>query len=268
MVNDESGCTAKAVSNEHLGDLIGQGENIGAQIRASDLPISDVLESRPPLGVEQGLVLEPVGNGLLGDGRTIQEAAQPVSKRCLAACNVDRALERSNVRFIHAAISYTSTLVKVNKPARVTNNKATCTVIRMPVRKQKLSAPATKPARKKSAKRMRLTPLVIGPDGRTANQRLRSVMQAKNISQADLLRLCNRIAGRAADADPIVSQGVLSNMQRDLDDLAKSQYVTVIAEAIGVRAMWLQYAIGPEKDERTISNEAREWAKKFLLENP
>lgn len=240
-------------------------ENIGAQTHAGDLAISDVLESRPPLGVEQGLVFEPVGNGLLGNGRAIQEAAQPVSKGRLTAGNVDRAPERSNVRFIHGGIGYTSVLVKVNKPTCVTNNKAPCKVIQMPARQQKLAVPVGKPNKRNVGKRARLTPLAVGPDGRTANQRLVGVMDREKITQADLVRRCNRVVGRAPDAEPpAVLQQVLSNFKRDLDDLASSKYVTIIAEATGVRGMWLQCGIGPEKDERTITDEAREWAKKLL----
>lgn len=267
MVNDgNSSHAGEPTGDEHLGDWIGQRtEDIGAQARASDLLIGDVLKGRPPLRIEQSLVFEPVGNGLLGNGRAIQEAAQSVGKSGLTAGNVDSALKRGNVRFIHGGISYTSMLVKVNKRACVTENKVACTVIQMPARQQKLTATVSKPIRKKSGKRARQTPFAQGPDRRTANQRLKSVIDREGIAQVELIRRCNRLVGRAADADPpAVSQAVFSNLQRNLDDLAKSSYVTIIAEAIGVRGMWLQYGIGPEKDERTLTDEAREWAKKLL----
>lgn len=266
MVNDgNTSHAAEPTGDEHLGGRRGGAEDIGAQTKASDLLIGDVLESRPPLRVEQGLVFEPIGHGLLGDSRAIQVAAQSVGKSGLTAGNVDSALERGNVRFIHGGISYTSMLVKVNKRTRVTEHKVPCKVIQMPARQQKLAATVSKPNRKKSGKRVRQTPLAVGPDGKTANQRLNSVMNRESIPQADLVRRCNQAAGRAADAEPpVVSQAVLSNFQRNLDDLANSSYVTIIAETIGVRGMWLQYGIGPEKDDRTITDEAREWAKKLL----
>ncbi len=245
--------------------------DVGTQVSASDLPICDVLESGPPLGAEKSFVLEPIRNRLLRNSRTIQEVAKARSESGLAARNVDGALERSNVRFIHGGSGYTSMLVKVNKHARVTAHKAPCTVIRMRARQQKIEVDAGKPSVKKAAKRSRRKPLMVWDDGRTANQRLQTVLDREDITQSKLIELCNVVMGWAKDRDPpIVSQAVLSNLQRNIDDLASSRFVTVIAEAIGVRPMWLQYAKGPEKDARTVSDATIEAAKKLIatLGNP
>lgn len=268
MVNDDNAVrVAEPTDDDHLDDLIQNRVDIGTQVRAGDLLIGDVLESGPPLRIEQSLVFEPVRNGLLGDRGAIKKLSQSISESRLAAGNIDSAPERSNVRFLHGAISYTSMLVKVNKRACVIAHKTPCTVIDMRTRlKTQIAVAAPKP--KKSAKRRPKAPPLVGADGLTANQRFKSIIDRSGAQrgwQVHLVRRCNVMVGRNENADsPIVWQQSLSAYYTGVDDLGASESIAVIAEALGVRAMWLQYGKGPEKDNQDIPPAVIELAQKMI----
>lgn len=77
----------------------------------------------------------------------------------------------------------------------------------------------------------------------------------------DLVRACNRIAGRQESEKDYVSQQQINNFMKDVDSLGRSRYVAVIAEALEVRALWLQEGIGPRQtdEERLLRGYIRWW---------
>lgn len=216
------------------------GENVRPQIGARDLVVRDLLEEGPPLRVEKNLVLDPVRNGLLGDAG-VPGLAQPRRKRGLRASgNFDRAIERSNVRFIHGTEEYTRILVSVNKNHCLTSNKEVCKVLAMPTTKRK-----TEP------KRQKLAEPAIGQDGLTFSQRVRRLMseQSPPLGQSELARLCSEYyATFMPREEEKVKQQHVFNLLRGQGSV---EYLPLLAAVFDVNEMWLQYGIGPkERNQR------------------
>lgn len=220
-------------------------KNVGTQLRAGDSSCSDMAERGPVLRVEESFIHEPVRDGLLANRPTLHELGEAISERSLATRDLDGASQSSNVRFIHEHRLYKHTCDVVNKPACVTDYKAACTVDFMQARQRK-------EALARPRKRTRTKPFVKGADGRTANERLREAFNAQGPAyiEADLRKACNLIAGKTPAGDDYVSQQTINNYLKDENDLARSSFVAVIAEALGVRAVWLQLGKGTMKDER------------------
>ena len=216
-------------------------ENIRPEICTSHLPCCDVLESRPVLSLDQNLVTKPLGDGLLPECGSIQNLAEPLSQGDLAAGNLDRPLQSSNVRFIHNHARYTTRVVSVNNLGRVPDHKAPCIVLKMPAKKQKqLIAPA---------KTERVRVAVRGADGLTFGERLQKCMDARSRAigreyrPKDLRADATRLLGRDPDEDPICTQQALSLILKN--KVSESHTATAFAKLFEVESMWLQYGIGP-----------------------
>lgn len=205
---------------------------------ASDAVVCDVLEGRPVDCIEQGLVLQPLGDGLLAQGGSLQIATQPICQSGLAACDRDSAPKRGNVRFLHDYRDSTTLVVKVNNSRRMTNNNEPCSVIPMPQAHRKI---ATRVTQSRSRE--------LSYDQDTYAGRLNTAMRAKAQSnggtylQGDLLADIQRAVGRTLDDPLLVSQQTLSKLQRGKQ--SECADTPAIAAALGVSAMWLAYNIGP-----------------------
>lgn len=213
-------------------------EDIGTEMRTSNAVIGDVLDSRPPLGVEQRFAIEPVGNGLLADGRTSQELADAVGESRLAAGDIDSAPQGGNVRFLHSRRHYTSFLVGVNKDSCLTTNKEPCTVLQMPAQ------PKEKPNRKPPKKRAARQP-IVGPDGRTFAQRLRGLMTERDVGQTEVAKMCSDLYRTfVRDAEDVVQQQHIFNVLGGQDS---AWCMPLLAAVFDVRELWLQIGIGPRE---------------------
>ena len=256
-------------------------EDVGSEVAARNLLPANGLDGGPVLRVEQGLVVQPVGNGLLANGREIRrEASDALSELGLVPTrDLDNTPQRTDVRrvrrlgrrglsarvaFLHEWRGYKRAGDSVkcagdldDQQACVTENKDPCKVLYMPNAQRKDRA--LKPAKPKRQKK----PFPVGPDGKTANARLSEALKSHPIfegSEAALVRACNRIAGRADDEKDYVSQQQVNNFLNDIDSLGRSRYVAVLAEALGVRALWLQDGIGPRRiDEEMVLRDYMQW---------
>lgn len=221
-------------------------EDIRPQVLPLNLAASDVLNGRPPLGVKQRFIGDPVGNGLLADGGPIKEFGDALCKGDLTAGNVDSAIERGNVRFLHAKHS-TRIFVDVNKDIDSTNNKRSCSVISMLTARKKKPEPA--PAKAKKPKKPRV--LEVGLDGRTMPERLKMVMvehdppyPPERGGQTQLARDCQVVyANGRTNAPATIQQGHVWEMLNGQDS---SRYLPVVAKVLGVSCLWLQFGIGPK----------------------
>lgn len=214
-------------------------EHIGAQLRASNVVVCDVLESRPVDGVKQSLVLQPLGNRLLADGGSPEISTEPLGKSRLAASNRDGATKRSNVRFLHDLRDSTTPVVKVNNPRRMTNNNEGCTVLHMPAAaNRKISQRVTQTRNRE-----------LSYDPATYAGRLNLAIRAKAQSnggaypQGALLADIQRAVGRKLDDPMLVSQQTLSKLQHGKQ--GECADTPAIAAALGVSSMWLAYGVGP-----------------------
>jgi hypothetical protein len=81
-----------------------------------------------------------------------------------------------------------------------------------------------------------------GRDGKTLGQRLREAMAAHvpPLTESLLLDLCNQIA-KDAVSQQLVNQ-ILNNKN------SRSAVTPILAEACGVRAVWLQFGFGPMRN--------------------
>lgn len=217
-------------------------KNVRPQLIAGNAIAGHMLKRRPPLRLDQRLVVEPIRNGLLANARSPQETPDPLGQSRLAARDLDRAPERSNVLFLHNHPLYTSMLVKVNANACLEGDKSSCTVLPMLNRARKASAPE-EPKRHPS----------IGRDGRTIAERLKIAMDSMGMSESDLIKRCNEIAGEGDDGKPLVTQQAVNQLRKG--KTKASRLVPILAEALDVRAVWLQWGIGERTDNRlTISD--------------
>jgi hypothetical protein len=211
-------------------------KNIGPEVLSTDFVASDVLDSRPPLGVEKNLVGHPVGNGLLADGGSIKEVGDGFSERDLAAGNSDGPLKSGNVRSIHDHRGYTNRFVKVNNPVCVTDDKKACMVFGMALIKKKQEV--------KVGKQRKAIP---GNDGKTLGQRLSEAMAYESgrrraeYKQTDLLKDVNRLAG-SPDDKPAMTQQMLSAIT--VGKVSRSSLTPLMATACHVNPLWLGDGVG------------------------
>jgi hypothetical protein len=228
----------------------GSPENIGAQISASDHTPSDMLESRPVLRFDQDFLTHPFGDSLLPQGGTLEELREPLGQGGLATGNHNGALQGSNVRFIHDHPRYTTPVVRVNNPGRVTGHNGGCTVLPMsPRRSNTAAAPAKAPGK------IRVRQADLGPDGKTLGERVRACMivRARQLgvdpakyTQEELIAEASRVTGRNLQAGdkPIMTQQALSLILKN--KVSESHASIAFAMVFGVEPAWLQYGIGPQ----------------------
>lgn len=239
-------------------------ENIRPKVHCRDFTVSDMLDRRPPFSFQTDFFLNPIGDGLLADLGSVQKSANALSQLGLPAGDGDGALQCddmrrigldvSNLAFLHDHPLYKSTCDYVNKPACVTTDKATCKVLYMSVPKRKSVDRPAKEAKK---------PFPVGPDGKTANQRLRQLLAAHPTirRERDLWHACNQLMELTEEHPDFVRQQSINRILKDQDSLGRSKLVAVIAEAMGVRAFWLQTGRG---DQRHLGDELlREYASKL-----
>lgn len=228
---------------EKLGGLPGS-EHVGTKLNARDLVVGHSFDSRPPLGIEQRLVGEPVRNELLGNGRTIHELCEPVRKRGLATTRkADRALKSADVLLFrrHTPVFYTNQFVAVNNPVCVTDESSTRTVVSMDhARAKRQEKRAPKPSSVRAA--------VPGPDGKTLGQRVNEAMAYKSGIQkaqylpSDLKRDVARIMQiPQADIDAKLQQRLSAITT---GKVSESPISAAIAAACGVNPLWLCYGWG------------------------
>jgi len=87
------------------------------------------------------------------------------------------------------------------------------------------------------------TARAIGPDGRTLGQRLRFAMakRAPPMSERDLVSAC--ADWKDDSGRQLVSQQLVNQILKDKN--SRSAIAPLLAEALGVRAIWLQFGIEP-----------------------
>lgn len=235
-------------------------EDIRTELLPRDLTAGNVLDSGPPLGIQQDLVGDPVGNGLLFETRPPKEGSDLIGQLGLATNNLDCLSERTNVRFLHDHASYKPACIHVNKHARVTSNKAACIVIDMQTRTQKKPKSSTSEQRKQrpttvSERKKVRKPFQLGKDNRTANERYRIALKAwkeDRGTEKTLVARINLIAQHVptpSDKD-FCSQQTLNTYKNDVTDFFTSRYLVAIAEAMDVRPLWLYQGIGEMRDGR------------------
>lgn len=234
-------------------------ENVGTEILSRDLAAGDMLDSRPVLGVQEDRLGNPVGDGLLLESRTPKEGSDPLGQFGLIARDANRIDQSTNVRFLHDHASYKPACIQVNKRARVTSNKAACTVIDMQTRTQKKpkSSPPERPRRPTTVNERKKArkPFQLGKDNRTANERYRIALRAwkeDGGTEKTLVARINQIAQHvptASDKD-FCSQQTLNTYKNDVTDFFTSRYLVAIAEAMDVRPLWLYQGIGEMRDGR------------------
>jgi hypothetical protein len=234
LVNDDNANrAAESTSDDHLDD--GQGiENIGAQVRTSDLLICDVFDSGPVFGGDQDFTSQPFGDSLLTEGGSTHELSDAFCKGGLATRDLDRTLKRNNVRFLHEHPKYTTTVVHVNDYCCMPGNKLSCTVLLMPTRTHRGDIPQI---------------VSTSPDGMTLGDRLKRCMAMKarklgrHYTQNDLLADANIALGRPANAAPVITQQALSLILNN--KRFESAATPAFAAALEVEALWLQFGVGP-----------------------
>lgn len=229
-------------------------EDVGTQVATRDGLLGDVLERRPVLSFDAGLLLHPVRDELLADTPrcvSAQEFRQTIRKGRLSADDGNRALKRNNVVWFHEHELYKQACTQVNKHTRMTSDKSPCRVVAMP-------AVRRKPPKAKAEKSLRR-----GADGRTANERFREAFGdwqgvGGEKTQPALVRACNVIAGRPPNPEKdFVSQQIIDQIKRDEIDASRSSFLDVLAEALDVRAVWLRLGVGLKKPDRAVIDRLR-----------
>jgi hypothetical protein len=222
---------------------MGAGKNIGTEVLSSHSVVSGLLDERPPLSVQQNFSSDPIRDGLLAH-RGVSGRSNAVSESLLAPGDIDSALKRGNVRFIHEHQGYTRILVNVNKDNCLPGNKDTCTVLTMSNVKRKVT-PQTAQIRVKVAKPKKSQE--TGPDGLTLTQRLRTLMNDQNppIGQTELARMCSEYYATFVPAvQEKVKQQHIFNLLRGQDT---AEFLPLVAAVLDVNELWLQYGIGPKE---------------------
>lgn len=219
-------------------------KNIGTQMLAPDLIASDMLNSRPPLGVEQDFVGHPIRDGLLADCGAAQEVGDALSKGKLIPGDLNSSLKSGNVRLIHSARGYTNRFVSVNNPVCVTSNKEACTVLKMTIAKRKQSVrPEPAPKKRREA--------IPGPDGKTLGQRVTEAMAYESgrrrfeYRQVDLVEDVNRL-GNIPEDQQGKTQQLLSAIMTG--KVSRSWLTPFIAGACHVNPLWLGNGAGKMLD--------------------
>lgn len=217
------------------------GKNIRTEIAASDAVISRELNSRPPVGVDQDFVGQPVRDQLLLDGGTWSaELPESGGELGLASHFRDCSFQGGNVVFLHRwSRLYTRNLVHVNKSACFTADKGSCTVLIMPTAKKK----PHKTSLQREATKRKAEPMV-GPDGFTMGQRVLQLMDEQdNMSQTELAKACSRLLDTFIPGEPdrVKQQHIFNIVQLGQDS---SWVVALIAKVFEVDATWLQFGFG------------------------
>lgn len=220
------------------GSLAGT-KNVRPKLSARNPVVSHVLKRRPPLRFNQGLVVEPIRNRLLANAGSAHELRNAFGESRLAAGDLDSPLQGGNVLLFHKRPEYTSMLVVVKQDACFSMNKGPCNVVAM-------TLPAKKPAT--STKKRKAKP---GADGRTIGERAWWAMGRKGLSykEAQLVADCQRIAGTDSGGKPRILQQNVNQILSDAGD--SSKYAVIVAEALGVRGVWLQFGIGDPYEEKS-----------------
>lgn len=86
-------------------------------------------------------------------------------------------------------------------------------------------------------------------DNQTLQQRAASAMALSNMTEADLVRACQRLLGPEN-----VDQRKINRVITPKSDVKNSAFVPVIAEVTGVRAVWLQWGVGEMFSENEADN--------------
>lgn len=225
-------------------------EDVGSEVGPSDSPAGRGLDSRPVLRSDQGLLIDPIRDGLLSEARSgiaglLEILPDPFGQRRLrVAGSLDGTVQSieagSNVLIFHAGKG-TRNLVRVNKNDCETAHKPPCIVPLMALAKKK---PAGKVA--KAPKPVKA--VEVGPDGKTFGQRLHDEIRAKfgENQQSEFARLCSQ---RYQSAYPKVPDKV---KQQHINAAIKTgqgsgKYLSLMAAVLEVRAEWLQYGIPPKE---------------------
>lgn len=223
-------------------------EDVWPQVLPLNLVVSDVLNRLPPLGVEQHGVSQPIADGLLADGGTIQVVGDPFREGALTAGDVDGPLKGGNVRLFHGTDS-TRVFVDVNKDSCSPDYKKACNVIDMQQARQKRAHPAA-PKKKRTTRRPR--PVEVGPDKRTMGERLRLLMleheppfNPERGGQTDLAKAAQAIYANGRESAPATIKQ--QHIQQLLAGQDSSRYLSVVAQVFGVSTLWLQFGIGPKR---------------------
>lgn len=221
-------------------------EQVGTKVRARNRKVGRVLNRHPPVVADQHLRLDPVGDGLL-TGLGFPELTELGRKPCLPTADFDGPLERNKVRFIHEARDYTNSFVHVNNSICVTDNKADCMVLAMPTKKTNVARLRTPVVRARKT-----PPNPVGADGKTLAQRLEIAMAYKHgqtgapYSEKDLIIDSNRAAGHSMD-NPLISQQIIHAILKGR--VARSNFTPFMADALGVRPVWLSGGLGEMTDK-------------------
>jgi hypothetical protein len=227
---------------------MGSGENIGTQVLSGHCVVSGALDKGPPLSVQQNLSLDPIRDGLLANGG-MPNRSNAVSESLLAPSDLNGAVKRCNVRFIHEHKGYTRILVDVNKNNCLPADKGACTVLTMPITKRKVTPPPAqlrvKGARPKKSQE-------TGADGLTLTQRLHSLMSSQEppIGQTELARMCSEyFATFVPETQDKVKQQHIFNLLRGQDT---AEFLPLVAAVLDVNELWLQYGIGPKERSKKV----------------
>lgn len=213
-------------------------EKFRSQMNTSHLGVSRILDSGPVVGINKQFPAEPLGYGLLAEGRTLHELSNAVGERGLAANYFNGALEGGDVGFIHGRRVCTTMVVDVKGFGCSTANKVACNVIAMPQLRQK------------NQKAERVREAKPGPDGRTLGDRVNMAMRARSrmlgreYTPAEL----RADASRSVGLDPDKGQFILTQQALSLiltNQTSESPAAIAMASALGVNALWLQYGRGP-----------------------
>lgn len=211
-------------------------ENIRPQILAPNFVSSDVLNGRPPLGVQEDFVSHPIRDGLLADSGPVEKLSDALSKGCLASSEGDGALKSGNVVSLHGR-SLTRILVGVNKNSCFAEDKEVCNVLDMTTTKRKERQPRQPKAPSKARAE-------IGPDGLTMPQRLERLMTDRGVGQTELARMCSQFyAAYYPNVDSAVQQQHIFNILHKQSD---SWVLPLVAHVFDVNTLWLQFGIGPQ----------------------
>lgn len=214
-------------------------ENVGTQLKASDLIVGSALNRGPPIRVEQDFINYPVRNGLLRDS-LLTKGAHSFSQGALTACDLDSPLQGANVVLLHGKVKYTRNLVVVNKNRCFSLDKDACTVLEMSTNKRNLVAVPTPKTRKAKAKPARAVEL--GPDGKTFGQRVTLLMTDANVGQTGLARMCSEYYATFVPAiqDKVKQQHIFNIIHGQ----ESSSLAPLIAAVFEVSDIWLALGIG------------------------
>lgn len=217
-------------------------KHIRSQVSPRDGRPSDLLDDRPPVGVEKHGVLQPVADELLTGLRPAGGSQTSSESRLSTTGDLDRTPQGSNVTLLHGRGKYTNGFVSATSRFVSHAHKGLCTVTSMTDRARKLATTQPKKASSNRQAKIRAT------DGLHLGHRVALAMAYQSGKRAgrgyaavDLLADVNRLAGAPPD-EPVLSQQMLSEIMRGKVD--RSSFTPHIAAACEVDALWLAEGIG------------------------